>query len=163
MRRYILIAILCGALVSVIWAGAFTATAADVKAAPTPKVRLLPVVRLKADSDLRLELVLDVSGAPLRYLFRNDDLPVDLIYFHLVKDEQIVPQRADVPNRPLVARRVRELKPGDQLRHTLDLREQYRELKPGRYALEVRASGGPRDFGLSQIHLSERLLYIDIH
>jgi hypothetical protein len=37
-----------------------------------------------------------------------------------------------------------------------------RDLKPGTYSLEVKATGGPRDFGLSQVHVHRRVLYVEV-
>ena len=128
-----------------------------------PVVDVVPVVRLEADSPLEVRLAIEAAtDQPVKYLFGNDKLPMDLVSFHLLKDGKVLRSTADVPLTFLSERRVRELKPGDRLVHTLSLRERYGQLKPGMYTLEVRASGGPHDFGLSQIHLHKRLLNVEV-
>src|SRR5436190_21908878 len=107
-------------------------------------VDVVPLVTVRADSPMEVQLALEpASDRPVRYLFRNDSQPIDRVYFQLLKDGKYVPHIVDEGQRALTARRVREMKPGERLIHTVSLREKYGPLKPGTYTLEVKASGGP--------------------
>ena len=129
----------------------------------TPVVDVIPVIRLDADSSLEVRLAFEAATEQhVRYLFRSEKHPIAFVSFHLLKDGTVLRSLRNTPDTFISERHVRELQPGDRLIHTLNLRELYGPLKPGMYTLEVRASGGPRDFGLSQIHLHRRALYVEV-
>jgi hypothetical protein len=128
-----------------------------------PSVDVVPIVRLEADSPLEVRLAFEPStDQPVRYLYGDEKLPMSLVSFRLQKEGKAVRSPQDAPDIMLRKEHIKELKPGERLIHTVNLREMFGPLKPGTYTLEVRGSGGPRSSGLSQLHLQRRVLYVEV-
>ena len=162
MKRIIPFGVACTAVVFGM-SGEGTASSFQKHPVVEPLVRVVPLIRVGENADMKVRLAVEpASGRPVRYLFRNDELPMDRVYFDLLRDGEVVQPLEGEGRRMFSPDRVRELKPGEQLIHTLDLRERYGQLKPGRYILEVRAAGRPSELGLAQLNFRERAAYIDV-
>jgi hypothetical protein len=128
-----------------------------------PAIKVIPRVRLGAESEMKLELLFENdSNEVVRYLFESAPHPVRRLHFILLKDGVAQIPVQDRGLMMLEANAVRELPPQKRLAHVLDLREIYGKLEPGEYTLEARVNGQPRDFGLTQLRFRKTVLHVEI-
>jgi hypothetical protein len=104
----------------------------------------------------------NTSGDVLRYLFHSNDLPFAYIDFILTRNGEVQKPIRHRGRGELSKEWVRELRPGGELMLHLRLQDVYGNLEPGLYALDVRVEGQPRDFGLTQFTLDQRVAYLQI-
>lgn len=149
-------------------------TAAFVPAPELPTTaqpaRIVLLVYLDRTKDMPVAWVFEnTSAEPFQYYESGlGERPVGGLAFRLFKDGQEIAPLAPTP-APAALRfeGVRTLKPKEQLRHTVDLKKLYPELKPGRY--EAKASyhippGSPaaKDFGLTPLTLDQTICYVEV-
>jgi hypothetical protein len=124
--------------------------------------QVLPVVQV--DTQLSSEVALafhNDTDEPIRYLVAPDLQGMAFLTVVLTRDGELIKPVA-WNGTPLDPRHVRELAPGEELIFPARLRQRYLKLEPGRYLLEVRMEGQPPDFGLSPIHLHQRVLHLRV-
>ena len=158
MKRVVLIAVV-GAVIALALTGARRpASPAGPSSEAGPPVTLIPVVHLKASSDIPVELEFEnISTQPIKYLEVGEGYAY--IRYGLLRDGRALPTAAVTPP-PLGPKQVRELKPGQRLRpHIWKLRNMYRDLKPGRY-LFVAQYGEGSQYGLTPMRIEQKVYVI---
>ena len=131
------------------------ATAPPPAAAP---VTLIPVVHLKASSDMRVEIEFEnTSSHPIKYL--EGGRGHAWVNHELLKDGRSVEEMTE--GGPILASsRVRELNPGQRLSaQSWDLRDRHQKLAPGRYLFVARYRSGS-DFGLTPMDIEQKVYVI---
>lgn len=130
--------------------------------------RVLPLIRIKAAKWSIISFDLEnTSGDPLRYVPDHDNKSVYLLEFRLYHDGQyIVPLVTDEPPT-LSLDRVRTLKPGETVTHSIDLMATHGNLKPGRYLIQMHydipvESGLAAEYGVTPLSLNRPLCHREL-
>lgn len=131
--------------------------------APGELVRVVPLVRLNADSDNVLTFMFEnASKEAIRYMPAGDRVRFMDLRFDVLKDGVVLERRWGDPNVLEDKSRVKELRPGQGILHTLRLKDQYGQLKPGRYSVEAKIERVPKGYGLTPLRLRQKVLIFDL-
>ena len=129
-------------------------------------VQAVPLVHLDPTSPMEVTVLLqNTSDDDVRYLPAGDEKSADHLHLILSRNGRVMHPIGTEGEVGLAVNRVKSIKPGEHVTHTLRLAEMYRGLTPGRYALDAEMYVSPilsRDYAMTEVRLKQRLLYIEI-
>jgi hypothetical protein len=129
----------------------------------TAAIDIIPLAKVGGDSPLRVAvLVKNTSDAVVRYLPAGDGRSFNRLQFILQRDGVVIPPIMTPGHVARTEERVRELRPGAMLEHSMSLRDMFGPLEPGRYSVSVSISEGGGDFGITPIHFDRQVMFIDV-